>query len=99
MSERGRSLAAREIHDEAILHHPQFDAMTVDAQASLPHIQGRDGLYFSGAWTRYGFHEDGVLSALRVAQAMGIEWPLGADPWADERPAMPAPGPWLEAAE
>ena len=89
----------REIHDEAILHHPQFDAMTVDAQASLPHIQGRDGLYFAGAWTRYGFHEDGVLSALRVAQAMGIEWPLGADPWADERPAMPAPGPWLEAAE
>lgn len=84
------------VHDEAILHHPQFDAASVAAQARLPAIQGRGGVYFAGAWTRYGFHEDGVLSALRVAQCMGLDWPLGADPWAEDRPQAP---PMLEAAE
>ncbi|MCR8550310.1 FAD-dependent oxidoreductase [Salipiger sp. P9] len=89
----------RDIHDEAVLHHPQFDAATLAAQARLPALQGRGGVYYAGAWTRYGFHEDGVLSALRVAQAMGIDWPLGADPWAAEAPPRPAPSQWLEAAE
>ncbi|WP_376877112.1 NAD(P)/FAD-dependent oxidoreductase [Albirhodobacter sp. R86504] len=70
------------IHDETWLSHPQFDAASHAAQALLPSIQGADRLYFAGAWTRYGFHEDGLLSALRVAQAMGHDWPLGADPWA-----------------
>ncbi|KAB2543450.1 amine oxidase [Salipiger aestuarii] len=83
-----------QIHDEATLHHPQFDAAAVRAQSRLGSIQGRGGVYFAGAWTRYGFHEDGVLSALRVAQAMGIDWPLGADPWASERM-----DPFREAAE
>ncbi|MDB6182189.1 NAD(P)/FAD-dependent oxidoreductase [Paracoccus fistulariae] len=69
------------IHDEAIFAHPQFDAAAVAAQDRLPGIQGRGGIYYAGAWTRFGFHEDGLLSALRVAQAMGIDWPLGADPW------------------
>ncbi|WP_371742056.1 NAD(P)/FAD-dependent oxidoreductase [Citreicella sp. C3M06] len=85
-----------QIHDEAILYHPQFDAVSAQAQARLPQIQGRGGVHFAGAWTRYGFHEDGVLSALRVAQDMGLDWPLGPDPWAEERIA---PAPILEAAE
>ncbi|MDO6584473.1 FAD-dependent oxidoreductase [Salipiger sp. 1_MG-2023] len=85
-----------QIHDEAILYHPQFDAASAQAQARLPQIQGRGGVHFAGAWTRYGFHEDGVLSALRVAQDMGLDWPLGPDPWAEERIA---PAPVLEAAE
>jgi predicted NAD/FAD-binding protein len=70
------------ILDETWLSHPQFDAASHVAQARLPEIQGKDRLYFAGAWTRYGFHEDGLLSALRVAQAMGHDWPLGDDPWA-----------------
>ncbi|MFD1796783.1 amine oxidase [Paracoccus aurantiacus] len=73
----------KRIHDETIFAHPQFDAPAIAAQARLPGIQGRGGIYYAGAWTRYGFHEDGLLSALRVAQAMGVEWPLGQDPWAD----------------
>jgi predicted NAD/FAD-binding protein len=77
----------RDIHDQAMLAHPQFDDAAMAAQRRLPSIQGRGGVYYAGAWTRYGFHEDGLLSALRVAQAMGIEWPLGNDPWADEAQA------------
>lgn len=77
----------RDIHDQAMLAHPQFDNAAMAAQRRLPSIQGRGGVYYAGAWTRYGFHEDGLLSALRVAQAMGIEWPLGQDPWAEEAQA------------
>lgn len=72
------------VHDEAELAHPQYDLAALSAQGRLGRIQGRGGVYYAGAWTRYGFHEDGLLSALRVAQALGVCWPLGPDPWAGE---------------
>ena len=48
--------------------HPVFDEAAVRAQARLPQIQGGGGVWFAGAWTRYGFHEDGLLSGLTAAQ-------------------------------
>jgi predicted NAD/FAD-binding protein len=53
--------------------HPVFDAAAVAAQRDLPAIQGdRSGTrtWFAGAWTRYGFHEDGLMSALAVAEGL-----------------------------
>ncbi|MCE5972013.1 FAD-dependent oxidoreductase [Sinirhodobacter sp. WL0062] len=85
-----------QVHDDCWLSHPQFDHAAITAQARLPEIQGHGGLWFAGAWTRYGFHEDGLLSALRVAQGMGLDWPLGPDPWVEQ--SAPAPQ-LLEAAE
>jgi predicted NAD/FAD-binding protein len=55
--------------------HPQFDAAAVAAQGQLGQIQGRDRLWFAGAWTGWGFHEDGIASALRVANALGVSAP------------------------
>jgi uncharacterized protein len=49
--------------------HPVFDQAAVAAQNQLPTIQGR-GLWFCGAWTRYGFHEDGLMSALAVVEGL-----------------------------
>lgn len=46
--------------------HPVFDADAIRAQALLPTIQGKNKVWFAGAWTGYGFHEDGLKSALRV---------------------------------
>ena len=46
--------------------HPLFDAAAIAAQQRLPAIQGRRATWFAGAWTGYGFHEDGLRSALRV---------------------------------
>ena len=43
------------------------------AQARLPEIQGARNTWFCGAWTRYGFHEDGFASALEVARALDVE--------------------------
>jgi predicted NAD/FAD-binding protein len=47
-----------------------FDAAAIAAQRRLPEIQGRRNTWFAGAWTGYGFHEDGLKSGLAVAQAI-----------------------------
>lgn len=48
--------------------HPLYNGDSVRAQALLPKIQNRRGISYAGAWTKYGFHEDGFSSGLRVAQ-------------------------------
>ncbi|MDO9420434.1 MAG: FAD-dependent oxidoreductase [Herminiimonas sp.] len=50
--------------------HPVFDAKAIAAQRRLPLIQGKQNTWFAGAWTGYGFHEDGLKSGLAVAQAI-----------------------------
>ncbi|MNR84283.1 15-cis-phytoene desaturase [compost metagenome] len=47
--------------------HPIFDAAAIAAQHKLPAIQGQQNTWFAGAWTGYGFHEDGLKSGLAVA--------------------------------
>lgn len=55
--------------------HPVFDVAAIQAQARVADIQGRDGVYFCGAWTRYGFHEDGLRSGMDVASRLGVTAP------------------------
>jgi len=64
---------ARKVVAEIDYEHPVFGAAAQAAQARLPAIQGTRGTWFCGAWTRYGFHEDGLVSALEVARALGAE--------------------------
>ena len=47
--------------------HPVFDQAAVRAQRSLPSMQGVRNTWFAGAWTGYGFHEDGLKSGLEAA--------------------------------
>lgn len=56
-------------------HHPVFDTKTANAQQRLPELQGHRHCYYAGAWTGYGFHEDGLRSAVNVATAFGIDPP------------------------
>jgi predicted NAD/FAD-binding protein len=58
--------------------HPVFDRAAVHAQTRLPLIQGRSHVWFCGAWTGYGFHEDGLRAGLDVAAALIARW--GAEP-------------------
>lgn len=53
--------------------HPVFDAGALRAQRRRHEIQGIHGRYFVGAYWGYGFHEDGVQSALEVVRAIGEE--------------------------
>jgi predicted NAD/FAD-binding protein len=55
--------------------HPQFDAAATSAQERLGDINGADKLWFSGAWTGWGFHEDGIASAVRVAKGLNVPIP------------------------
>jgi predicted NAD/FAD-binding protein len=54
--------------------HPVFDRAAVAAQRELPAIQGRSHVWFCGAWARYGFHEDGLMSALTVVDGLRQRW-------------------------
>lgn len=60
-----------EIREEKVLkrikyEHPLFTSEAVKAQSMIGDFQGDDGVFFSGAWLRYGFHEDGILSTKKV---------------------------------
>jgi predicted NAD/FAD-binding protein len=48
--------------------HPIFDGPAIQAQRALPSVQGHEGIWLAGAWTRYGFHEDGFQSGTQAAR-------------------------------
>ncbi|MGB0127273.1 MAG: FAD-dependent oxidoreductase [Rhodocyclaceae bacterium] len=76
--------------------HPLFDRAAIEAQRRVPSLQGRRNTWFCGAWTGYGFHEDGLQSALAVANSMGVSAPWQGD-LADDRVAF-GPRPSLAGA-
>ena len=55
--------------------HPQYDTAAFAAQKRLGEIQGKRRTWFCGAWTGYGFHEDGLRSGFAVADALGASAP------------------------
>jgi predicted NAD/FAD-binding protein len=65
--------------------HPIFDGAAIAAQQRLAGLQGINGVWLAGAWGGYGFHEDGLKSALRVANRLGVR-----APWQDAS-ALPVP--------
>jgi uncharacterized protein len=71
-----REPKAGTVFGEWSYEHPQFDAAALDAQRKLSLIQGQNHTYFAGAWTGYGFHEDGLRSGLEAAEALGAYLPF-----------------------
>ncbi len=59
-----------------IFTHPVFNDKTLKSQNTLPLIQGKDRLWFCGAWQRYGFHEDGLLSAVNLVKQIAPDLDL-----------------------
>jgi len=55
------------VHKEIHYSHPVFDMRAVQAQQELPLIQGNSSIWYCGAWTGFGFHEDGLRSGELVA--------------------------------
>ncbi|MBL8520993.1 MAG: FAD-dependent oxidoreductase [Betaproteobacteria bacterium] len=72
--------------------HPVFLKPSVEAQRAIRKVQGGSGLWFAGAWTRFGFHEDGVMSGVAVARALGATVPWATDVPAANDLSMPYPG-------
>jgi uncharacterized protein len=61
---------AKQVIAEFDYAHPVFDEAAIAAQRRLPLLQGLRSTWYCGAWTGYGFHEDGLKSALAVVQAI-----------------------------
>jgi predicted NAD/FAD-binding protein len=78
---RPEAIAPEKVIRRINYEHPLFSLGAVRAQAGIPALntaaQRATETYFAGAWQRYGFHEDGLLSAVRVSEEI-----LGRDPWA-----------------
>ena len=54
--------------------HPVYTHASLAAQSRLPSLQGECHTYYCGAYHGWGFHEDGCVSGLRAALAMGCAW-------------------------
>ncbi len=63
-----RPIQPRHILGEFQYAHPVFDLKAIRAQGQLARLQGYSGTYFCGAWTGYGFHEDGLKSGEAAAR-------------------------------
>ncbi|HRD89336.1 MAG: FAD-dependent oxidoreductase [Candidatus Accumulibacter phosphatis] len=82
-----REPKAESVIAEFDYEHPIFDGPAIAAQRELPALSGRHSVWFCGAWNGYGFHEDGLKSALQVANGLGCQ-----APWqGGEAAASPAP--------
>jgi len=57
-----------------VYRHPLYTGEAIRAQAQWAEVSGVNRTHYCGAYWRYGFHEDGLYSALRVARALGVEW-------------------------
>jgi len=55
--------------------HPVYTHAAVRAQSRKHEIQGVDRTWFAGAYWGWGFHEDGMRSAVDVASGLGVRWP------------------------
>lgn len=77
---RPESIAPGRVLRRINYEHPLFSLGAVRAQTEIPALnaaaRGNTETYYAGAWQRFGFHEDGLLSAVRVAELL-----LGKDPW------------------
>jgi predicted NAD/FAD-binding protein len=69
-----REPRAGTLHAEFDYTHPVFDRAAVEAQHRLPALQGERHTWYAGAWTRYGFHEDGLMSGIAVCDGLRRSW-------------------------
>lgn len=53
--------------------HPIYSRESVKAQQRFNEVSGHNNTYYCGAYWKNGFHEDGVVSALRVCEQLGVK--------------------------
>ena len=65
-----RTIREELIYDQVILRHPVYDLAALEAQEKVRAMNGVNNTWFTGAWLRHGFHEDGLESAVAVSDAI-----------------------------
>jgi predicted NAD/FAD-binding protein len=66
-------IAPQKVLRRFVYYHPLYTLGALRAQERWREISGVNRTHFCGAYWRYGFHEDGVNSALRVAHSLGVQ--------------------------
>ena len=61
---------------QTVYDHPIFSISTLEAQKDVGRLQGNQKTYYAGSYLGYGFHEDGIQSALKICQQLQIQ-PFG----------------------
>jgi len=74
------SVDERRILREMTYSHPLYTLDAVRSQSRWAEISGHNRTHFCGAYWFYGFHEDGLNSAIRVAAQLGADWDSVATP-------------------
>ena len=69
--------------------HPVFSRESIDSQRRFGEINGHNGVSFCGAYWGYGFHEDGVNSALAVTRPFGLDLEVLANPASHSKQMVP----------
>jgi predicted NAD/FAD-binding protein len=69
---RTHAIKPEQIIETAHYDHPVYTPAGLRAQARIGEISGRNRTHYAGAYWGWGFHEDGVLSAIRVAERFGL---------------------------
>lgn len=67
------NIDAEKVLRRLVYYHPLYSRAAIQAQARWNEISGANRTHFCGAYWFYGFHEDGLNSALRVARGLGVE--------------------------
>ena len=70
-----QEISEDKIFAKFIYEHPIFDSCAVAAQDRIQEIQGLDRFYFCGAYQKYGFHEDGISSAINAINKLNVYTP------------------------
>ena len=65
-----RTIREELIYDQVTLRHPVYDLAALAAQEKVRAMNGANNTWFTGAWLRHGFHEDGLDSAVNVMNAI-----------------------------
>lgn len=68
-----REIDPAAVIEEMVYHHPRYTFQSLAGQQTLKRLNGSRNTYFAGAHLGYGFHEDGVASAVAIAQQFGID--------------------------
>jgi predicted NAD/FAD-binding protein len=71
LNANGRVNPARALR-RMVYEHPLYTRAAIRAQERWADISGKNHTHFCGAYWFYGFHEDGVRSGMRVAEALGV---------------------------
>ncbi len=72
---RTAQIAPQKILKRLRYQHPVYTHASVAAQKRKEQIQGVNRTWFAGAYWGWGFHEDGMRSAVDVANGLGVRWP------------------------